>query len=108
MSEIKRLLRVAASRNAATEYGGVRFRLLKSLAAEMREQLEEDGMTANVLFEAVVRGYVERHPAVLAMVDQWKRDNGYDSEPKVKSLSSKERDDIYAALGSGMIDDEPV
>jgi hypothetical protein len=105
MSEIQRLLQVAASRNAATEYGGIRFRLLKSLAEAMRAQLRADGLSQNNLFEAVVRGYVERHPAVLAMIDQWKRDEGIADEP-VKPLSSREVDDIYAALGSGMMEEE--
>lgn len=107
MSEIQRLLRVAASRNAATEYGGLRIRLLKSQIAALREQLKADGMSVNVLFEAVVRGYLERSPAVLAMVDQWKRDELPPEKP-VKALSSRELDDIYAALGSGMIEEEEL
>ena len=62
-------------------------------------------MSTNVLFEAVVRGYLNRHPAVLAMVDQWKRDEGRDGDP-TPSLAKRELDDIYAALGSGKIEDD--
>lgn len=105
MDRLQRLLRVAASRNAATEYGGVRVRLLKSQIEALRDQLAEDGMSANVLFEAVVRGYLNRHPAVLAMVDQWRRDEGHGETP-VKSLKQREIDDIYAELGSGTIGGE--
>lgn len=104
MSEVQRLLRVAARRNEALEYGSMRVRLLKTQIEQMRRMLREDGVSANVLFEAVLRGYVERHPAVLAMLDQWKRDSGKESRP-VKSLSDREIDDIYAELGGGTIEE---
>lgn len=104
MDKLQRLLRVAASRNAATEYGGLRIRLLKSQISALKEQLEKDGMSANVLFEAVLRGYINRHPAVLAMVDQWKRDEAIEERP-IKSMSDKEVADIYAELGSGMMEE---
>ncbi len=105
MSEIQRLLRVAARRNEAREYGSIRVRLLKTEIEEMRRRLLEDGVSANVLFEAVLRGYVNKHPAVLAMLDQWQRDEGKEPKP-VKNLSGREIDDIYAELGGGMIDEE--
>lgn len=106
MSEIQRLLRVAARRNEATEYGSLRVRLLKSQLAALREQLEADGMSANVLIEAVVRGYLLRSPAVLAMIDQWKRDELPETGKDPGSLKKRELDDIYAELGSGMLEDE--
>lgn len=105
MSEIQRLLRVAASRNAATEYGGLRIRLLKSQIAALREQLKADGLSANVLFEAVLRGYLGRNPAVLAMIDQWRRDERPEGDKPQKGLSKRELDDIYAELGSGNMDE---
>jgi hypothetical protein len=104
MSEIQRLLRVAASRNAATDYGGLRIRLLKSQIAALREQLQADNMSANVLIEAVVRGYLNRHPAVLAMVDQWKREEAPEGKPQ-SGLSKRELDDIYAELGGGTMEE---
>lgn len=105
MSEIQRLLRVAARRNEAREYGSIRVRLLKTEIEEMRRRLLEDGVSANVLFEAVLRGYLDKHPAVLAMLDQWQRDAGKEPKP-VKDLSRREIDDIYAELGGGMIEDD--
>lgn len=105
MSEIQRLLRVAASRNAATEYGGLRIRLLKSQIAALREQLEADSMSANVLIEAVVRGYLDRNPAVLAMIDQWKRDELPEGGKPSKLLNRRDVDDIYAELGSGILEE---
>ena len=107
MSEIQRLLRVAARRNEATEYGGLRIRLLKTQIEALKEQLAKDNMSANVLFEAVARGYLNRNPAVLAMIDQWRRDElpeGKQRSPS--SLKKRELDDIYAELGSGMLEDE--
>jgi len=104
MDRLQRLLRVAASRNAATEYGGIRVRLLKSQIGAMREQLEKDGMSANVLFEAVLRGYINRHPAVLAMIDQWKRDE-HVAQREIRSLNDRDVADIYAELGSGIIEE---
>jgi hypothetical protein len=105
MSEIHRLLRVAASRNAATEYGELRVRLLKSQIAALREQLQTDRMSAAVLIEAVVRGYLDRSPAVLAMIDQWKRDQRPGDEKPQRGLSKRELDDIYAELGSGNMEE---
>ena len=105
MSEIQRLLRVAARRNEAGEYGSVRVRLLKAEIEALRETLASDGMSANVLFEAVVRGYINRNPAVLACIDQWKRDE-LPPERETKPLRSREIDDIYAELGGGTIVEE--
>jgi hypothetical protein len=106
MSDIQRLLRVAARRNEAGEYGSLRVRLLKTQIEALREQLLRDGASANVLFEAVLRGYLERHPAVLAMLDQWKRDEQPESQRSSKSLTNKEVADIYAEIGGGMVGDE--
>jgi hypothetical protein len=107
MSEIQRLLRVAARRNKATEYDYLRVRLLKSQIAALREQLQTDGMSANVLIEAVVRGYLMRSPAVLAMIDHWRQDELPEKKRKASSsLSKKELNEIYAEIGSGMLDDE--
>lgn len=107
MDEIQRLLRVASGRNKAGEYMSMKFRLLKTLNEQVRAQLEEDRITPNVLLEAVLRGYVNRHPAVMAMVDQWIRDEVPErEEPKVPALSKKDLNDIYSAAGSGMVSDE--
>ncbi len=105
MSDIQRLLKVAARRNEAGEYGTLRVRLLKVQIEALREQLLQDGVSANVLVEAVLRGYLSRHPAVLAMLDQWRRDEQKEQR-STKSLSSKDVADIYAELGGGMIDVE--
>lgn len=105
MSEIQRLLRVAARRNEAGEYGSIRVRLLKAEIEELRETLADDSMSVNVLFEAVVRGYINRHPAVLAMIDQWKRDER-PREPEQRTLRDREIADIYAELGGGTIQEE--
>lgn len=104
MSEIQRLLRIAARRNGAGEYGTLRVRLLKVQIKALRAQLTEDGISGPVLFEAVLKGYLQRHPAVLAMIDQWKRDE-LPKSVDIKSLSDQELDDIYAAIGGGMVEE---
>lgn len=106
MSEIQRLLRVAARRNEAGEYGTLRVRLLKAEIEELRRRLREDGVSANVLFEAVLRGFISKHPAVLAMVDQWRRDEVRTPAKATAILSEKDVSDIYAELGGGTIDEE--
>jgi hypothetical protein len=105
MSEIQRLLRVAARRNQAGEYGSIRVRLLKTQIESLKQRLLEDGVSANVLFEAVLRGYTDRHPAVLAMLDQWQRDEQPEKKKAEKSLSSKDVADIYAELGGGILEE---
>lgn len=105
MSEIQRLLRVAARRNQASEYGSIRIRLVKTQIESLKQRLLKDGVSANVLFEAVLRGYIDSHPAVLAMLDQWQRDEQVEQKKSEKSLSSKDVADIYAELGGGMVDE---
>ena len=104
MSEIQRLLRVAARRNEAEEYGSIRVRLLKTEIEALKDTLASDGMSANVLFEAVLRGYVNRNPAVLAMIDQWKREER-PAQKERGSLDDREIADIYAELGGGTMEE---
>ena len=105
MSEIQRLLRVAARRNEADEYGTLRVRLLRTEIEAFRRRLQEDGVSANVVFEAVLRGFVSKHPAVLAMVDQWKRDEVVAQTKPTKLLSAEDVSDIYAELAEEAFDD---
>lgn len=102
MSEIQRLLRVAARRNKAGEYGSIRIRLLKTQIESLKQRLLEDGVSANVLFEAVLRGFIDKNHTVLAMLDQWQRDEQPEKKAE-KPLNRKDVDDIYAELGGGMI-----
>ena len=107
MSEIQRLLRVAARRNEAGEYTFAKFRVLRTLNEEFRRRAAEDRTSPNVIFEAFLRGYVNHHPAVLAMVDQWIRDEGMEPpEQKAPRLSKADLDEVYAAAASGMIADD--
>lgn len=109
MDEIRRLLRVAARRNSAREYTAIKFRLLRRLSDAFRRQCAEDSVTPNVVMEAVVQGYVDRHPAVLAMIDEWvRRERPEEPEKRSPKLSKRELEEIYAAAGSGMIDAEEV
>ena len=101
MDEIRRLLRVAAERKARSEGEVVRVRLNRELNHQLRERLDEDGIALTVFMEAVCRGYVRRHHAILAMIDQWIRDERPDSERSGPKLNSKDLDEIYAAVRDG-------
>lgn len=107
MDEIRRLIRVAARRNSAEEYTVAKFRVMRSLYERFKERAASEGVSPTVIFEAVLKGYVENHPGVLAMIDQWVRDN-VPSKPEKKApkLSKRDLEEIYAAAGSGMIDEE--
>lgn len=109
MDEIRRLLRVAARRNSAEDYTAIKFRVLKTLGQAFRRQCAEDSVTPNVVMEAVLRGYVNRHPAVMAMIDEWiRQERPEEPERKSPRLSKRELEEIYAAAGSGMIDVEEI
>jgi hypothetical protein len=105
MSEMKRLLELAEKKSRAEAFTSARVRMLRSDSDAMRRLLESDGITLNVLFNAVVRGYIGRHPAVLAMLDDEVRRNAKPL-PKGPRVSERELDEIYAALGSGMMEAE--
>lgn len=107
MDEIRRLIRVAARRNSAEEYTVAKFRVLKDLNLRFKERAAQDGLSPPVIFEAMMRGYVNQHPAVLAMLDQWIRDNLPEyKEPKTPRLSASDLEEIYAVADSSMIDEE--
>ena len=108
MSEMKRLLDLAERRNRAGSFTSARVKILKTDFELLRKQLADDGLSLNQMFMAVVRGYLLRHPSVLAMLDDLARDR---AKPELRkpSLSNKEMDEIYATIGSGMMDtDEEV
>jgi len=108
MSEIARLLRVAADRNRQEDYTLLRSRVLKKDLEEARGLLEKDRISLNVLIEAVLRGYIRRHPAVLAMVDDWARENNKERKESSAKLKKRELDSIYDEIGSGMMDEEDI
>lgn len=107
MSDIQRLIRVAARRNSAEEYTVIRFRALRSLVDRFRRKTTEDGVSGNVVLEAFLRGYLDSHPAVLSMVDQWVRDSvGEGVEPRSPALTRRDLEEIYAAASRGMANEE--
>lgn len=69
----------------------------QGVLAEVRETLRGDGHTLSILFDVFLRGYRDRNPSVLAMIDQIKREQGrYDApEAKAATFSRRETDDIF-------------
>lgn len=66
----------------------------------------EEGLSGNVVLEAFLNGYLNSHPAVLAMVDQWVRDTGETPEPRSPKLSRRDLEEIYTAASRGIIAEE--
>ncbi len=107
MSDIQRLIRIAQKRNAAEEYTEIRFRALKSLTARFRRKAMEEGLSGNVVLESFLQGYVDSHPAVLAMIDQWARDNiGEEPVRRSSKMSNRDLEEIYAAARRGIMIEE--
>lgn len=107
MTKLQRLLRVAAARNKAHEYMTLKVRFLRSTRDQLRQRCTEDGISMTALIEALARGFINKHPAALAMVDQWVRDEGLDIQPaKAASLSRKDLDEVYAAIGDNELTEE--
>lgn len=103
MSEIQRLIRLAARRNEAEGYTQMRFKVLKSLVASFRRKTVEDGLSGNVLIEAFIRGYLNSNPSILALIDQWIRDTtGEVPDRRSPKLSKRDLEEIYAASSRGL------
>lgn len=107
MSDIQKFIRIAAKRNSAKEYTIGRFRVLRSLLDRFRRKAMEEGMSGNVILEAFLNGYLNSHPAVLSMIDQWIRDTtGETPESRSPKMNRRDLDEIYAAARRGMIFEE--
>jgi len=99
---LERLLRVAAARSRAEDYTGLRVRVLKTLRSALAARCAEDRISVPAVVEALLRGFVDRNPGALAMVDQWVRDEGLEPEPpRGPSLNQNELADVYAAIARG-------
>lgn len=98
---IDRLLRVAAARNKRHEYTILKVRTLRTTLGELRRRCQEDGITLPALVEALVRGYNNKDPSALAMVDHWIRDEGLEREPpRGPSLNKRDLEEVYAAIAT--------
>jgi hypothetical protein len=107
MSKIQKLLQIANKRNKANEYCELNFRLLKTLKRSFKNHAKENNVSMNVIMEALIRGYVRDHPAILAMIDQWMRDEKIeDKKQHIPKLNSNDLKEIHAAIQSGMIIEE--
>lgn len=74
----------------------------RELRDAVRMRCFEDGISVPALLEALLRGFVRKHPAALAMVEQWVRDEGLERRPPSgASLTRREVSDIYAAISRG-------
>lgn len=102
MARLDRLLRIAAERSLRQDFVQLRFRLAKPLRDATYKRCKEDGITVPALLEALLRGFVTKHPAALAMVDQWIRDEGLEKKAKAgPAVNDRELAELYAAIARG-------
>lgn len=102
MARVQRLLRLAAARKSALEYASIRFRIARPLRDSLQARCREDGIQVPALLEALIRGFVTKHPAALAMVDQWVRDEGLTKKaPEGPRIDDRELAELYAAIARG-------
>lgn len=68
--------------------------------AAVKEKLRRDNMSMPVLVEAVLRGYVNNHPAVLAMIEDWirERDSSMAGDRPRLFRRRSDLDEIYGAI----------
>lgn len=102
MSRVGKLLRLAETRRRDHELVELRLRVSAPLRESLRRRCGEDGITVPALLEALIRGFVDKHPSALAMVDQWVRDEGHETKhPEGPVLSGRDLSDVYAAIARG-------
>lgn len=107
MPEIQKLIRLANERNVREKFTLARFKVRRDLLDRFRRRTAEDGLSGNVAIEAFINGYINSHPAVLAMVDQWMRDHAATPRPsKAQKMGRADLDEIYAAASGAMTNSE--
>lgn len=59
-----------------------------------------EGHSLSILFDVFLRGYRDRHPSVLALIDQVRRELGRDERPVVKetTFSRHEAAEIFELI----------
>ena len=99
MRDLSKLLRVTAARNSEGDYCLIKFRALKTLRESLRERCAEDNISVPVLMEAIIRGFIMKHPSALQLIDDWIRQEGKSGEGKDGPvLRAKEISAVYAEI----------
>lgn len=59
----------------------------------------QEGVTCSLLFDVFLRGYANRHPAILALVDQIRREQaGPEQVQRTATFSRREADEIFEMI----------
>lgn len=103
MDAIQRLLR----RKARREMRRVVMQVDPEVYSEAKERLAADGLSASILFEVFLRGYARRHPSILAVIDEVRRELGRTERVQIRDslFNRRETEDIYAAIEGDDRDD---
>lgn len=95
MDAIQRLLR----RKERRDVRRVVLTVDSQVLSEVRGLMKEEGHTCSLLFDVFLRGYAARHPAVLALIDQIKREReAPGKDPKGATFSRRETDEIFELI----------
>lgn len=106
LTRVGKLLRIAAERNRTQDFVEIRFRAERTLRESLYLRCREDGIAVPAALEALIRGFVTKHPAALAMIDQWIRDEGLEKKPPAGPvIKDRELAELYAAIARGHEED---
>lgn len=74
--------------------------------AEVMRKLQEEGLHLSVLLECVVDGFMNNHPAVMAMVDDYRRSVSAVVDATRPRLTERDLDGIYGEFEDRLEDDD--
>lgn len=80
----------------------VRGRIARELDREFRRLLTEDGLSMNTVIRILIKGYVEHQPAVLGMIEQYRREGARakpPAKPSREMFSQGELREIWEEIG---------
>jgi hypothetical protein len=106
MSDVRRLITLAATRNDERGHTNIRVRLPRPLVDEVQSLLKREGLAFSSLLSALLQGYVEGSTSALQLVEQWiQRERPRRTPGDVKPLSKKEISALYSEIGEPEGDD---
>lgn len=107
IDNINRLLKKTRKKERTKTLSRFSFEIDRNLLNDFKRELEKDSVTGSLFMELVVKAYIERHPAILLLIDEMRREEKRNKpQPKSSSLSKKQQNEIYDEIGSGIINIE--
>jgi hypothetical protein len=71
----------------------------QTVLTEAKEAMRVEGHSLSILFDVFLRGYRDRNPSVLALIDQIRREQGREPRPVAQAtFSRRETDEIFELI----------